>query len=138
MSKPADRVLAALRQPRLRLLWPLGVLLFVFFFAYNACSVYVRPHQMGVKQVILGGEKGIREQVYMPGLHWITPGAERMHLFPSDLQILDMVDNPGEVGEGAQHRVVRAIKIQTSEGYTVAADVTVLYRIDDAGRAGRG
>ncbi|WP_158501526.1 SPFH domain-containing protein [Vitiosangium sp. GDMCC 1.1324] len=131
MSKAGDRILAALKQPRTRMIWPIGVAFFASLFAYNACTVYVRPYEMGVKQVILGGEKGIREGVYGPGLHWVTPGAERMHLFPTDLQVLEMADNRAEVGEGADHRVVRAIKIQTSEGYTVSADVTVLYRIED-------
>ncbi len=125
-------VVSALKEPRLRVVWPLMVALVGGLFVYNACTVYVRPYELGVKQVILGGEKGIRDTVYGPGLHWVTPGAERMHLFPSDLQVLDMVDNPAEVALDAEHRVVRAIKIQTSEGYTVAADVTVLYRIDNA------
>ncbi|MCY1077985.1 SPFH domain-containing protein [Archangium lansingense] len=131
MSKAGDQILSALKQPRMRLLWPIGVLLFGGLFAYNACTVYIRPYESGVKQVILGGEKGIRDTVYGPGLHWVTPGAERMHRFPMDLQLLEMADNPSEVGEGADHRVVRAIKIQTSEGYTVSADVTVLYRIEN-------
>ena len=131
MSNAGDRVLSVLKQPRMRVLWPLGVVLFGGLFLYNLCTIYVRPYEMGVKQVILGSEKGIREGVYGPGLHWVTPGAERMHLFPSDLQLLEMADNSAEVGEGADHRVVRAIKIQTSEGYTVSADVTVLYRIED-------
>jgi regulator of protease activity HflC (stomatin/prohibitin superfamily) len=125
-----ERIVSVLKQPRLRVVWPIAVVFVAGLVAYNACSVYVRPYELGVKQVILGGEKGIRDTVYGPGLHWVTPGAERMHLFPSDLQVLDMVDNPAEVAEDADHRVVRAIKIQTSEGYTVAADVTVLYRID--------
>ncbi|HEX8818551.1 MAG TPA: SPFH domain-containing protein [Archangium sp.] len=131
MNKAGDRVISILKQPRMRVLWPLGVLLLGGLFFYNLCTVYVRPYEMGVKQVILGGEKGIREGVYGPGLHWVTPGAERMHLFPTDLQVLEMADNAAEVGVGADHRVVRAIKIQTSEGYTVSADVTVLYRIED-------
>lgn len=130
-QKAQERVLSALKQPRMRILWPLGMAVFAGLFAYNACTVYVRPYQLGVKQAILGGEKGIRETVYGPGLHWVTPGTERMHLFPSDLQVLEMADSTAGVGESSNHRVVRAIKIQTSEGYTVAADVTVLYRIDN-------
>lgn len=131
MSKAGDQILTALKQPRTRVLWLLAVLLVGGLFAYNVCTVYIRPYESGVKQVILGGEKGIRPAVYGPGLHWVTPGAERMHRFPTDLQVLEMADNASEVGEGAEHRVVRAIKIQTSEGYTVSADVTVLYRIEN-------
>jgi len=130
-SKKGEQVLAALKRPGTRILWVAAVVIFGILIAYNVATVYVRPYEMGVKQVILGGEKGIREKVYRPGLHWVTPGAERMHRFPSDLQVLEMADNPSEVAEGAEHRVVRAIKIQTSEGYTVSADVTVLYRIED-------
>jgi regulator of protease activity HflC (stomatin/prohibitin superfamily) len=131
MKLSGDQVLAALKQPRTRVLWPVGMLLFAGLFAYNACTVYVKPYEMGVKQVILGGGKGIREHIYGPGLHWVTPGVERMHRFSTDLQVLEMADSASEVGEGADHRVVRAIKIQTSEGYTVSADVTVLYRIEN-------
>jgi regulator of protease activity HflC (stomatin/prohibitin superfamily) len=126
-----DKVLLALKQPRTRILWVLAVAVVGSLFAYNGCTVYVRPYEMGVKQVILGGEKGIREGVYGPGLHWITPGVERMHRFPSDLQALEMTDSAAEMSEASNHRKVRAIKIQTSEGYTVSADVTVLYRVED-------
>ena len=131
MSKAQERVLGALKQPRMRWIWPVGVLLVGGLFAYNACTVYVRPYQRGVKQVIVGGEKGIREHVYGPGLHWVMPGTERLHLFPTDLQVLEMADGEPEVADSDNHRQVRSIKIQTSEGYTVAADVTVLYRIEN-------
>lgn len=131
MNTMGDRVLAALKTPRVRILWPVGVAVVGLLVAYNLCTVYVRPFQLGVKQVILGGGKGIREEIYKPGLYWVTPGVERMHLFPSDLQVLEMTDNPAELSGQADHRVVRAIQIQTSEGYTVAADVTVLYRIEN-------
>jgi regulator of protease activity HflC (stomatin/prohibitin superfamily) len=130
MTSPTQqRVLTALKQPRMRVLWPAGMALVAALIAYNACTVYVRPFERGVKQVILGGDKGINETVYGPGLHWVTPGTERMHLFPSDMQVLEMADSSAAVTESTNHRVTHAIKIQTSEGYTVAADVTVLYRI---------
>jgi regulator of protease activity HflC (stomatin/prohibitin superfamily) len=54
-----------------------------------------------------------------------------MHTFPSDLQAVEMYENPRELTEAPGQRVVQAIKIQTSEGYTVSVDVTVLYRIED-------
>lgn len=131
MSSKSDKVVGALRQPGFRMVWLLGVLVFGVLFTYNGCTVYVRPYEVGVKQVILGGETGIREGIYGPGLHLITPGVERLHRFPSDLQVLEMSDSMAEVGQNSTHRNVRAIKIQTSEGYTVSADVTVLYRIED-------
>ena len=84
MSKAGDQILAALKQPRMRCSGRVGVLLFGGLFAYNVCTIYIRPYERGVKQVILGGGKGIRDTVYGPGLHWVTPGAERMHRFPTD------------------------------------------------------
>lgn len=126
-----QQVLQFLKRPQGRLAWVVGVVLLGGLFLYNTCTVYVHPYEVAVKQVILGGEKGIRQDVLGPGLHWLTPGVERLHRFPSELQLLEMTDNPAESGDGANHRVVRAIKIQTSEGYTVSVDVTVLYRIEN-------
>jgi regulator of protease activity HflC (stomatin/prohibitin superfamily) len=116
-----------------RLLWPLGALLFLGVFAYSSCTVYVRPGQYGVKQVIVGSGQGMQPVVYPPGLHFMTPGVERMHIMPAELQVLEMSDVSGNGHEPTTNmRQVPAIKIQTSEGYTVSVDITVLYRIEDA------
>ena len=121
----------ALRR-RGRLLWPIIALLLIFLFGYGSCTVYVHPGELGVKQVIVGAGQGINKDIYPPGLHWLTPGAERMHLFPTDLQVLEMSDQPLSHDEELKNmRTVAPIKIQTSEGYTVSVDVTVLYRIED-------
>lgn len=120
-----------LRGAPLRLLWPVAVVVLGLVLVYSSCTVYVRPNAFGIKQVIVGADKGIQKTVYSPGLHLITPGAERMHAFPADLQALEMSDSQREIVSGSTHRTVRAIKIQTSEGYTVSVDVTVLYRIED-------
>lgn len=128
---PADR----LKSPRirwLRFLWPIVALLVLALVAYSTFSVYIQPGQFGVKQVIFGSGKGVQPDIYPPGLHWLTPGAERMHLFPADLQVLEMSDSPDRGQDGLPNmRTVPAIRIQGSEGYTVSVDITVLYRIDD-------
>ena len=54
-----------------------------------------------------------------------------MHLFPADLQVLEMSDSDQPSAHIPNLRTVPALKIQTSEGYTVSVDVTVLYRIED-------
>lgn len=114
-----------------RILWLVGALGALSVTGYSCCTVYVEPGQVGVKQVVLGPGQGVHQDVYGPGLHFLTPGAERMHRFPADLQILEMTDvNPAK--ETINARLVPPIKIQTSEGYTVSVDVAVLYRIDDA------
>jgi regulator of protease activity HflC (stomatin/prohibitin superfamily) len=118
---------------RARILWPLAAALVVFLVGYNSCTVYVRPGQYGIKQVVLGSGQGIQPETYPPGLHFLTPGVDRMHTFPADLQVLEMSDKAaGDHEPTVNLRQVPAIKIQTSEGYTVSVDVTVLYRIEDA------
>lgn len=115
-----------------RLLWLLGAVLGIVLVSYGGCTVYVRPGQYGVKQVIVGSSQGVAKEVYQPGLHWLTPGVERLHVFPADLQVLEMSDVHDGHEPKTNMRQVPAIKIQTSEGYTVSVDITVLYRIDDA------
>lgn len=118
---------------RARLLWPLGALLVIATFAYGSCTVYVQPGQYGVKQVIVGTGQGMQPDIYPPGLHFLTPGVERMHMLPAELQVLEMSDVSASGHEPTTNvRQVPAIKIQTSEGYTVSVDITVLYRIEDA------
>lgn len=120
-----------LKRPRGKFVWVGLVILGSVLFTYNGCTVYIGPYETGVKQVLLGGDKGVRSQLYGPGLHLVTPGVERIHRFPSDIQALIMTDEDKEVTDTYDQRRVRAIQIPTSEGYTVGVDVTVLYRIAD-------
>ncbi|MEW6432135.1 MAG: SPFH domain-containing protein [Myxococcota bacterium] len=128
---PANRLRAAV-QRRSRLLWPLFALFVVLAISWSSCAVYVRPGQWGVKQVVLGSGQGVHSDIFAPGVHFLTPGVERMHLFPADLQILEMSDAQVPSAHIPNLRTVPAIKIQTSEGYTVSVDVTVVYRVEDA------
>src|SRR5687767_4610302 len=77
------------------LLWPLAALLILGVFAYGSCTVYVQPGQYGVKQVIVGSGQGMQPTIYSPGLHFLTPGVERMHVMPAELQVLEMSDVSG-------------------------------------------
>ena len=63
-----------------RILWPIAALLFLGVFGYGSCTVYVHPGQYGVKQVIVGSGQGMQPEVYTPGLYFMTPGVERMHI----------------------------------------------------------
>src|SRR5207253_1805423 len=74
--------------------------------------------------------KGIDPTVYGTGLHYVGVG-ETMHRFPLRLQVLELSNSRGEAGDLEGHRVAPGVNIQTSEGYTVQADLTVLYRIAD-------
>lgn len=128
---PADRFRSAVRV-RWRVIWPIVAILVVVIGGWNSCTTYVRPGQWGVKQVVFGSGQGVHSEIFAPGTYFLTPGAERMHLFPADLQVLEMSDSQVPSAHIPNLRTVAALKIQTSEGYTVSVDVTVLYRVEDA------
>jgi regulator of protease activity HflC (stomatin/prohibitin superfamily) len=116
---------------RVRLLWLLGGVLVVVLLGYNSFTTYVRPGEAGVKQIKFGMGKGIEPTVYGTGLHYVGPG-ETMHRFPLRVQVLELSNSRSESSEDLEgHRVAPGVNIQTSEGYTVQVDVTVLYRIAD-------
>ena len=88
---------------RSRLIWPLAALLLLALFGYGSCTVYVRPGQYGVKQVVVGPSQGIRPEVFHPGLHFMTPGVERMHGFWADMQGRERSDGSGHEQSGRAH-----------------------------------
>lgn len=106
------------------------ILAFVFFILvifYNIFFVYVRPYEYGVKEIRLGAHRGIQDKVYNPGLHFIIPGIQRMHKFPRELQLFDLTNYPQE----RMSRYEKAAHIQTSDGFYVDVDVSVLFRIEE-------
>jgi regulator of protease activity HflC (stomatin/prohibitin superfamily) len=138
---------ASATRKALRILFVLiGLLVF-----YQACTARVLPSQYGVKQRRFGMKTGIVEKRYEPGLYFIGPGTT-MHTFPREIHALEAsfeqqeaerkagsarerVDSYFEkrnqlLGD-ATHRVIDAINIQTSDGYAVTADVTLLFSIED-------
>ena len=129
----------ALNIPRIKIpglrfarLWIIGSSIAVLLLGYNSCSTYVKPGEAGVKQIKFGMGKGIEAYVYGTGLHYIGVG-ETMHRFPLRVQVLELSSSRSEGTEDLEgHRLAPGINIQTSEGYTVQVDVTVLYRIADA------
>ena len=114
-----------------RLIGVAAVALFLFVGAvalYATFTVYIRPDEFAVRQIYLGPNKGIQDNVYGPGLHFVMPGYERLHIFPRDMQLLEF----NEYISASNDAVVSdPIRIQTSEGYQVTVDVTVAYRIID-------
>ena len=98
-------------------------------------TTYVGPDEFAVRQVYVGPGQGVeKDTLYGPGLHIVVPGYERLHSFPRDLQVLDFNDTDRSYGAailGSDYSRAPSIRIQTSEGYQVTVDVTVLYRIVD-------
>ena len=117
------------RLVRVRLLWAVAGVWLVIYVMGASCSTYIPPDMVGVRQVYYGSQAGIRNETYGPGLHFVAAAVERLHLFPHDLQVINFSDSSSEVSQ--QFRSAPSIKIQTSDGYNVQLDVTVLYRLTD-------
>lgn len=90
---------------------------------------YVSPDQIGVRQVAFGPDKGLQKKVISPGYRRQIRGYETVRTFPRDLQIIDFTNNTGE--RSRDHRTVSAINVPTVDGYPVAVDMTVMYRVAD-------
>lgn len=96
----------------------------------KACFVYIKPNEFGIKQVNIGLKTGIHQTVYQAGYHLLMPfGFEIMHRFPKDLQVFELTSSPSTAARGA--RVAKSAYIQTSDGFYVNVDVSILYRIVD-------
>ena len=111
-----------------------GVLVLMIFF--GSCTTYIPPNQVGIKESrfipptgILSGEmKGGKVKFLLPG--------QTIHLFPKDIQVLDLTGDRSEAGhsrrEQMNHRMEPAVQINTSDGSQVMVDVTVIYKIENA------
>ena len=106
---------------------PLSILLGGYWLA-SCATVYVGPTEIGVRQVYYGSGSGIHRTPVLTGTHLVVPGYERIHVFPTEIQSLDMTASGEHTKEG---RATEAIRIQTSDGYRVTVDATVLYRVQD-------
>jgi len=97
------------------------------------CITYVRPNEYGIKAVRVPvlGARGVHKEVYRTGFHLVLKpfDFEEMYLFPKDLQVLDLT---GAREESAREATVgKAAHIQTSDGFFVDVDVSILYKIAD-------
>ncbi len=145
-SKPATRgleLLELLRSNRVSLIVMLGLLaLWVF---YLTCTTYIGPGEFGIKQVLyspfgLFGPMGTQKTVYETGIHHQFPTMEKILRFPKTIQVLTMRDNPDprekitetiSATDEKFTRIVKAAYIQTSDGFYVKMDTSILYCIED-------
>src|SRR5438105_9363233 len=96
----------------------------------RACLVtYVPLDQIGLRQVSFGMNKGLQKQLVEPGYRRAISGYETIRTFPRNIQAVEFTND--ETERGADHRTVAAINVPTVDGYPVAVDVTVLYRLAD-------
>lgn len=114
----------------------LGLVLAVVISAlYVLFLDYVRPYEYGIKEVRIGVNKGIREAVYEPGFVMVVPYMQRLHRLPAQTQVLELTQVAGNAHTAARADTVHydePAKIQTSDGFYVDVDVSILYHIEDA------
>jgi regulator of protease activity HflC (stomatin/prohibitin superfamily) len=132
--------LAAVGQS-LQQLAPTGVSLLLFLacvvgaFLYVLCTRYIEPDEFAVKQVdvpipLLTGVAGIHSNIYDTGIHWLVPGCEKFLVFPKSLRAVTL--HAKSKSEGDLEKSVRyeeAAHIQTSDGFFINLDVSILYRV---------
>jgi regulator of protease activity HflC (stomatin/prohibitin superfamily) len=111
------------------------IVLIFLSFVYATCLTYVHPNEFGIKQVRIAvfAEKGIINKVYEPGLTFLMPfGIWQMLKLPKDLQVLELT-NSRDTAAHSQYATAydNAAHIQTSDGFYVDVDCSVLYRIID-------
>jgi regulator of protease activity HflC (stomatin/prohibitin superfamily) len=108
----------------------LGVIIIIaIIILYNFFLRYVEPNEYGIKQVMIGMQRGIQKEPYTTGLHFIIPGMQKMHFLPRDIQVLELTNYPNTASSLA--RQVRAAHIQTSDGFFVDVDISIIYHIED-------
>jgi len=131
------------------ILFGIGFVVFMTF--YGSCTAHVAPNEWGVELRKFGFEKGIHSTPYGPGLYFVGPGTT-MYTFPREVHLLEAsaekqeqkakypeqanaieeyFERRSEILGDATHRVIDAINVQTSDGYAVSADVSLLYSIVD-------
>jgi regulator of protease activity HflC (stomatin/prohibitin superfamily) len=93
----------------------LGILL-------GACSK-VPAGNVGVKVYLLGGEKGVEQEVLGVGRYWIGMN-EELYLFPTFSQNYVWTRDPDETGNEDE-----SISFGTKEGLSIVADVGITYNI---------
>lgn len=115
----------------LRLLLPVALLFVAYKVLVFFCLVYVGPNEYGIKVVRIPmlSARGVHEEVYDTGFHVVVRvfNAEEMYLFPKDVQVLDLTGSREEAAYEAA--VTKAAHIQTSDGFFVDIDVSILYKI---------
>jgi len=91
---------------------------------------YIRPNEFGIKIVRVGIHRGVQKKIYQAGLHLVLPfGLQEINRLPKDIQVLELTNFPELATKSSRYE--KAAHIQTSDGFFVDVDVSILYRIED-------
>jgi regulator of protease activity HflC (stomatin/prohibitin superfamily) len=113
------------------------LLLLLFVLLYAICTQYIEPDQFAVKQVdvpvpLITGAAGIHTNIYETGIQWRLPGCEKFLIFPKSVRAITL--HSQSKAKEDNDRFVRygdAAHIQTSDGFFINLDVSILYRVID-------
>lgn len=99
-------------------------------FLLRACFItYVPPDEIGLRQISYGSHKGLQKTLVHPGYRRSIRTYETIRTFPRNVQVVEFTDS--ETERSPDHRTVSAVNVPTVDGYPVAVDITVMYRIAD-------
>jgi regulator of protease activity HflC (stomatin/prohibitin superfamily) len=109
----------------------------VFLVLYGLCTRSINPDEFAVRQVdvslpLLTGPSGIHSNIYQTGTYWLIPGCEKFIHFPRSVRAVTF--HARGTTTDARERFVRfeeAAHIQTSDGFFINLDVSILYRVTD-------
>src|SRR5436190_2563776 len=110
-------------------LFRLGLLVLPLFFLRACLFTYVAPDRIGLRQISFGPNKGLQKQLVRPGYRRAISGYETIRTFPRNVQAMEFTND--ETERGTDHRTIAAVNVPTVDGYPVAVDCTVLYRVAD-------
>ncbi len=144
-DRPADAGDASRRPDlgaTLRKLAPTGLPLLIVLtllllgLLYATCTTYIQPDQFAVKQVdvpvpLLTGAAGIHTNLYYTGIHWLVPGCEKFIVFPRSVRAVTLRASKNAEDQEKFVRTEEAAHIQTSDGFFINLDVSILYRVVD-------
>ncbi len=102
-------------------------ILFIILFLWSMCMVYIKPYEFGIKEVKIGVKRGIHPKVYTAGLYFVIPRFEKIYKFPRNLQLYSLTNTAQNTSDHSD----KAAHIQTSDGFFVDVDVSILYKIAD-------
>ena len=137
---------AGMRGPRIGQVWRdlaptslsflLLLLLLLIGFLYATCTQYIHCDEFAVKQVdvpvpLLTGTAGIHSNIYETGIRWRLPGCEKFIIFPKSVRVVALHAKGKTLDEEPARfiRVEDAAHIQTSDGFFINLDVSILYRV---------
>lgn len=96
----------------------------------RACFItYVPPDEIGLRQIAFGPNKGLQKSLVHPGYRRQVRTYETVRTFPKNIQVVEFTNS--ETERSPDHRTVPSVNVPTVDGYPVAVDITVMYRIAD-------